>query len=186
MKQFSSFLAIVAIALTSVFSFSSCSKDDDPISKPEPTPMPVPAEEFDAYMYVPTTVEQLKYMDATYTLQVDGVKKVVKLSEMADVKGTKYYAAASDLLLQTYKITETEYLKSEAKIFALHLGKVKDVKIESVKYTTSVAKTDYKIDGFIGAVVMSEYGVLTMAYGDVNYFAGLDELACFIDTYNSL
>ena len=187
MKTFNSTLAIAAIVLTSVFGFTSCDKNDDsfnhPVQPMQPivneTPALVPQTTVDAYLYAPATTEQFKYLDVIYTLSVDGQTKVVKLSEMNEMKD-KQHLADTEYMLENYKVTPGT--KSEAKIYELHLGNVKNVSITSIKYTIFTDKLDHDIDAFIGASIKS--GSDELFSKKIDYFHTITDVTLFSEVYS--
>ena len=188
MKKFNTILAIAAVALTSVFGFTSCDKNDDSINNipaPNPTtketPVPVPVEQ-DLYFYAPATAEQLKYMDATFTLSVDGQTKEIKLSEMAETKDANRLAQTS-FMRKIYDDSDPAVRISETKMYEYHIGIAKDARVVSAKYTSSTAKTDHWIDAFTGGSVMTDQGKITNIT-KVDYYSQFDDLSSFVETMN--
>lgn len=177
--------AIASICMIAAVCLTGCNKNEDVPEEPKEDPTPTPVLEEDLYFYAPATVEELKYVDVTYTLSVDGETKELQLSKLSELKDADRFAKTSKLLYKVYNGVDPSE-RSEAKIFEYHIGKVKNARIVSVKYTYSVAKTDHKIDGFIGGAIMTAEGVGKQFFDDVEYYTGLDDLSGFFDTLNAI
>ncbi len=176
MKKFNSIL-VIAAALTSVFGFTSCDKADEPFVEPEP----IPQITEDAYLYVPVTEAQLKYIDATYTISMFGENKVIKLSEMTEVTDEQS-VKGKESMLYMYNFNKKSD-SSPAKIYEYNLGKTIGAKLVSIKYTALTPMTDEGIDFIEGAKISS--GVKTLSETkSYNYHNGLKEIESVMGIVN--
>lgn len=108
MKKNYSFLAIVAIALTSVFCFTSCDKKDEPATEQKPVMLPIESIEGRlVYDYSESALElfDIKYevtdfngKKETFTVTKPGeVELIYKASNIRDVAKVKQIVTAKDV-----------------------------------------------------------------------------------------
>ena len=183
MKKFNSILAIATVALTSVFGFTSCDKNDDPIMAPVETKMQTPEILEDAYLYMPATNEQVKYMDITCVCSVDGQKVEVKMSEMTVVDDAERLSNSKELL-DLYEAFSEDDQKDGTTMFECNLGKVRDVRILSVYCTPSTDVLDHEIDYIVAPAV--KRGMATICKGKTTdqVFRGVHTLKEHLDVFN--
>ena len=176
MKKFNSILAIAAVALTSVFGFTSCDKNDDAINQ-QPVPMEKTTVELkDSYLLVAATAEQMKYMDATFTISTSNETMQVKMSDMSEAKESKYNEFKTYVMDQEDAFNDDE-VKDDVKILEFNLGKVFDAKVTSKKYYTICEEPDHEINLFYGSFIVKEGDRNNKI--DVRYFKAIHNLEGF-------
>jgi len=163
-------IAILAIALTSVFAFTSCDKNDD-----ETNPN-AGNKKKESFFYVPTSVEQLNYIDASYTLNVDGKTVNVKLLDMTEVKD---FTSDKDLISVKNSV-EDNAQGIPFKIYSYSLGEIKDAKYVSAHYT-KIAETDHPISVIWGHLFLFSGG---NCYSAINVFRDVEGVQNIVNVLN--
>ena len=107
MKKFFSSIAIVAFALASVYSFSSCGDDDDDVTpEPDPTPVYFPIESIEGHLVYDYSPEAIELFNIVYEVtDFDGKKDVITVTEPGKVEKT--YKAKNITDEATVKLTVT-------------------------------------------------------------------------------
>lgn len=166
------FLAIIAIALTSVFAFTSCDKDNDETDPKKENETKVK----ESFLYVPGGGEQLKYVDATFTLKVDGKTVNVKMSDMTEVKD---YMSIHDM--DSWKKTvESSMGNPTLKVYSYSLGEIKEAQFVSALYA-KIAQPDHNIDIILGHM-LNVNGIAN--YSVCSVFPDVEDIQGFIDSQN--
>jgi len=164
------FLAIIAIALTSVFAFTSCDKDNDETDPKKES------ETKESFFYVPGGGEQLKYIDATFTLKVDGKTVNVKMSDMTEVKDI---SSIHDM--DSWKKTvESSIGNPTLKVYSYSLGKIKEAQFVSSLFA-KIAQPDHNID-IIKGHMLNVNGKTN--YSSCAVFTDVEDIQGLIDTMN--
>lgn len=105
MKKFFGSIAIVAFALASVYSFSSCGHDDDDVT-PEPAPVYFPIESIEGHLVYDYSPEAIELFNIVYEVtDFDGKKDVITVTEPGRVEKT--YEAKNITDEATVKLTVT-------------------------------------------------------------------------------
>lgn len=183
MMKRNSFLAIVAIALTSVFCLTSCEKKDEPFKEPEPEPTPVT---IDTYLCVPIVKGQTDYIDAVYTVSIATETKQIKLAEMTECKDANRINAAcngKDMVESFKDLGGAESSKDKLAIYEYNFGKVSSVNMKSIVYSSKGKLVDeqHEIDFMIGYNFVGNWS----SRNDFRLFLGVNDLDGFLEVANA-
>ena len=184
MKKFNTILAIAAVALTSVLGLSSCDKNDDSFNEPI-QPVSAPTVYTDAYLCVPVLGDQMEYLDATYTVTVDGKNMQIKQSDMTEIKdATRLKLACNGKdLVDAFNDIDDNIKNDKCAMYEYHLGKAASVKLNSVVYSSKGKLVDeqHEIDLVAGYKFISSSWDSKSTY---RYFKGINELEGFCTVLN--
>lgn len=174
MKKLNTILAIAALALTSVFCLSSCDKNNDPIEEPE---QPDPVELSDTYLCVPILGDQMEYLDATYTVTVDGKSTQIKQSSLTEIKDANRLKIACDGkdIVDAFKDLGGEVTNAKVAMYEYNLGKAASVKLNSIVFSSKGKLVDeqHEIDFVVGYKFVR--GTWSSS-SDFRFFKGINDL----------
>jgi len=115
MRKFNSALAIVAVALASVFGFSSCDKNEDSFNQAtvQTQAKQVEKKTSGISLLVAMMDGQQNFVDQTYTIEMNGQKQVVKMADLKEIaKPTDY----------TTKVIGADGDEADVKYYSYNLG----------------------------------------------------------------
>ena len=188
MKAFNSFFAIATVAISSVFGFTSCDKNDDAFNQPEPKVETKRVIVEDSYLCVPVVEGQMEYMDATYNLTVDGKSVQVKIADMTETKDAKRFNQASNgvNLAESFNDVDDKDSKDKFAVYEYNLGKVLDVKLNSIVYSSKgkLVDKEHEINFLTGCTVVNNVLWKTNSKEDCRYFKGINEFDGFLSVMN--
>lgn len=157
MKKFFSSIAIVAFALASVYSFSSCGSDDDDVTpEPDPTPVYFPIESIEGRLVYDYSPEAIELFNIVYEVtDFDGKKDVITVTEPGKVEKT--YKAKNITDEATVKLTVTA-----KDVKAIGTGETFNIKFNSYVYLPTTVKgytfNPEEVNGFGSTIFTDKVG----------------------------